>query len=428
MAPDIKERLQKSRIVLSEQEQAEFMDYIRDRMFNKFGALSYEGLIAMREKREFNSYLKEIINDSPSLIFSGIFTDEFDADLTKLSFFDEMPFEAGKTDYKRIESENNHAEAVRELARIARDHSWPQRINIIQEELKYYSLDFRKKVIVTLLYNEKGEALDLNPIRLREILKGLLFPSDAFTILADYTGDSLPQTMSESLDPTYAQELAGLCDWLMNNKPSHFSEFKPEFLNGYLVVKLKSVEGKMKEDYLRNNPGKRFEDLAPEELAALSHSYMDTTFAFDVLSKISQFGSLEMAAESSRTAVGPRNNFTFGIIGDDINRYLSGETADNTREIKIPSALAPVAFFEGFDYKSISSDILRQRLFRLMFDFNLDQLSALAKAQKKVREGQSFVKGRVDLDIQPTKVMEILDAFCLPYFKSGKSRAICNLF
>ena len=405
-------------------------------------------------QRQFLNYLRFMIPEEADEIFSSTFEQELSANsliagekiiqivLNKNKETDALPYEyierqdmddfakerlfKGLKDIVAQQSAGRGDSGDRPLGD---DNAWPVKLEYLRRELSHYSVFFRNRILLQLMDDMRA----VNPwhfhsfhptlAQMKQLLfdeyttadsgekKHLLFPSDAYTLLHLYA----KRVEGEKIDRIRYKNKEVLNDdiktfeWLFDHKPRSLAVIDKEAILGYTLLRLKAVSLDMKTNFLaQGNSEEEFAKLSDKELAELSKQFLTSEEAFAILQRVAKVSELNFEHHQQVTT-SESDELMYGRLSAATQEKMRNDCkGDNGRSsIKVSSPEAPLGFTRAPEHP------LEQRLFRMLFALDLNQLQQLAKQQKQVRADLTIKKGRLQQELPETNAQKMIDVIIL---------------
>ena len=361
-----------------------------------------------RNRERFIRYVHDTIKGEAEEIFSSVFSQEYSANprIASKELFDFPSSRAREgLDYRYVELNNDTYVVVDYLVReiiainkryerdnpgrqdaATQQRKWQEKETFIREELSHFSIFFRKSILTRLTAQARFEGHYFKPTvtQLKNLMEGLIYPSDAYSILMGYATTYPHDSVDEiELEEQDLQREIETFEWIMDHKPSSLPSFSKDFLHNYVLLRLRELVEEESEINISH--------MDPDQIKDFAERHLSPEFVFDILNRVTRGGELDYTIFSELQSVSGRDEFAVGMISQDTKTEmetaaLRGETVNR----ELASEDTPAAFFSG------PKHILEQRLFCKMFDLSLEQLQTLAQNQSRVREDLVIKRGRLE--------------------------------
>ena len=273
--------------------------------------------------------------------------------------------------------------------------SMQERQDLFIDFLKKFSFLFRKQVLLSMVVDQKDFMTStFAPMQLRDRLKGLMFDADIYGFVWSLTNDILPKNITTVAKTD--EEMANLsqaCDWLIKNRPAD-RFLDTDFFNGYVNLKLISLWRQKLADRKTE-----LDAMNEKELADAIGQVITPEEAFEILSKIAAEGlwQIDKIAPYSTKYDAPQDRFVLGQMSKSRYEELSAEAQALGKEktLTLEAHQVPVSLFET-EKENVVDAVMKQWLFRRIFDFNIDQLETIAQGQNAVSANNRFRRGRAE--------------------------------
>ncbi|MBF0387932.1 MAG: M48 family metalloprotease [Candidatus Omnitrophica bacterium] len=312
---------------------------------------------------------------------------------------------------------------------------WPACLSSIENELRSYTLLFRKEILNDALSNVHvepgvGEGDEyrknflvkrIDPQRMFEMLNRIFsHPVDVHEIFMrylnqffDHDGDGQwfqagdQPALLYSMDRDSRRRLKELCEWVMDNKPGHGWYLPENIIKGYVGLRLAEIR-----DQMQVESGVALEGASRQQLEDLAKRSVNTDTAFEILSRIAPHWQMDFVVQhresvSLETAEGLVEEK--GSVVAAVNRV---RTTGKVETLKLPDTVLHGGVLGN---KVMLAEIgqLDTAVFRRLFDFNLDQLHSLSQVQRDNNESDKFPSGRVSVRGAAKQGQNLIDSLIL---------------